>query len=255
MNGRRDSLKPLKWYEKLAAGKGRQEESVFLIEGDRAIGQIAESHPEAIVEIVAAGESLPAYKDYPVRYVTESQFTKICLTKMPQGTLAVVRLPNATYSVALPGEVGDRILLLEDVQDPGNVGSLIRSAVAFGYSGVVMSDKCADPFSPKCVQSTAGTVLSLWIRRSAAYIKAVGELKKRGYRIVSTALNGIDSPSVLAGLDKVVLALGNEASGLSDTVVGMSDYCCKIPIASESAESLNVAACGAICMYINVEGC
>ena len=246
-------MKPLKWYEKLAAGKGRQEESVFLIEGDRAIGQIAKGRPEAIVEIVAVGESLPAYRDYPVRCVTESQFKKICLTKTPQGLLAVVRLPSGVYSAVLPDEVGGRVLLLEDVQDPGNVGSLIRSAAAFGYSGVVMSEKCADPFSPKCVQSTAGTVLSLWIRRSAAYMNAVGELKKRGYKLVATALSGSDRPSVLAGLDKVVLALGNEASGLSDTIVGVSDYCCKIPIASESAESLNVAACGAICMYINVE--
>jgi TrmH family RNA methyltransferase len=253
MNGRHDSLKPLKWYEKLATGKGRQEASVFLLEGDRAIGQIAKSHPEAIVEVVAAGESLPAYKDYPVRYVTERQFKKICLTKTPQGLLAVVRLPDNVNSASLPDDIGDRILLLEDIQDPGNVGSLIRSAVAFGYSGVVMSDKCADPFSPKCVQATAGTVLSLWIRRSAAYMNAVGELKKRGYKLVATAISGSDRPSVLAGLDKVVLALGNEASGLSDTVVGVSDYCCKIPISSESAESLNVAACGAICMYINVE--
>jgi TrmH family RNA methyltransferase len=255
MNEKRVALKPLKWYEQLATGKGRQEDLVFLIEGDRAIGQIAKNHPEAIVELVAVGESWSAYKDYPVRYVTESQFKKICLTKTPQGLLAVVRLPSSVYSAALPGDAGGRVLLLEDVQDPGNVGSLIRSAAAFGYSGVVMSDKCADPFSPKCVQSTAGTVLSLWIRRSAAYMETLGELKKRGYKVVSTALNGSDSPSVLAGLDKIVLVLGNEASGLSDAVVGVSDYCCKIPIASESAESLNVAACGAICMYINVEGC
>lgn len=247
-------MKPLKWYEKLADGKGRQEESVFLIEGDRAIWQIGQTHPESIVEIVTSIESLPAYKDYPVRCVTESQFKKICLTKTPQGLLAVVRLPGDVYSAALPSEIGGRILLLEDVQDPGNVGSLIRSAAAFGYSGVVMSDKCADPFSPKCVQSTAGTVLSLCIRRSASYMKPVGELKQRGYKVVSTALNGIDSPAVIAGLDKIVLALGNEASGLSDAVVGVSDYCCKIPIARKSAESLNVAACGAICMYINVEG-
>lgn len=247
-------MKPLKWYEKLADGKGRQEESAFLIEGDRAIGQIIQSHPESIMEIVTSVESLPSYRAYPVRCVTGSQFKKICLTKTPQGLLAVVRLPQGVYSTALPSEVGGRVLLLEDVQDPGNVGSLIRSATAFGYSGVIMSDKCADPFSPKCVQSTAGTVLSLWIRRSVSYVKVVGELKQRGYKIVSTALNGEDSPSILAGLDKIVLALGNEASGLSDAVVGVSDYCCKIPIARKSAESLNVAACGAICMYINVEG-
>ncbi len=255
MNDRKIPLKPLKWYEGLVTAKGRNEDSVFLVEGDRSITQIIESHPEAIVEIITVDALSSRYKNYPVRCVAEGQFKKICSTKTPQGPLAVVRLPGYVNSASLPGEVGGRVLLLEDVQDPGNVGSLIRSAVAFGYDGVVMSDRCADPFSPKCVQSTAGTVLSLWIRRSAAYMKAIGELKKRGYKVVSTTLNGIDSPSVLAGLDKIVLALGNEASGLSDAVIGVSEYCCKIPIASESAESLNVAACGAICMYINVEGC
>jgi TrmH family RNA methyltransferase len=160
-------------------------------------------------------------------------------------------MPDDIGSRNLPRDIGDRVVLLEDIQDPGNVGSLIRSAAAFGYSGAVMSDKCADPFSPKCVQSTAGAVLSLWIRRTASYIDIIGDLKAHGYNIVATVLNGKDSVSVLRGLSKVVLAFGNEADGLSELILGISNYRCKVPIDREKIESLNVAACGAVCMYIN----
>lgn len=245
------SLKPLKWYRTLADVKGRAESGVFLVEGDRAVRQIIAGRPESIAEILTVNELAPVYKDYPVRLLTESQFKSICLTKTPQGPLAVIKMPDDVYSRELPDDVGNRVLLLEDIQDPGNVGSLIRSAAAFGYSGVVMSDKCADPFSSKCVQSTAGAVLSLWIRRTSSYMDVVVDLKTRGYKVVATALKGEDSISILRGLSKVVLALGNEADGLSESILKLSDYRCRVPIDGEKIESLNVAACGAVCMYIN----
>ena len=254
-NNNEKSLKPLKWYKKLATAKGRAESGVFLIEGDRAIRQVIESHPKSIVEILTVEELAPVYNDYPVRHITESQFKSICLTKTPQGPLAAIKMPDDIDSCNLPGDIGDRVLLLEDIQDPGNIGSMIRSAVAFGYSGVVMSDKCADPLSPKCVQSTAGAVLSLWVRRTTSYMSIINELKVRGYDIVATALSGDNPPSVLKGLNKIVLAFGNEADGLSEPVLQLADYRCKIPIDRERIESLNVAACGAICMYISSAKC
>jgi TrmH family RNA methyltransferase len=250
-NSNEKSLKPLKWYKALATVKGRAESGVFLMEGDKSLRQVIASHPKSIVEILTVEELASVYKGYPVRYLTESQFKSICLTKTPQGPLAVIAMPDYIESCDIPTDAGDRVLLLEDIQDPGNVGSLIRSAVAFGYSGVVMSDKCADPFSLKCVQSTMGAVLSLWIRRTAAYMSIINDLKARGYNIVATALNGEESILVLRGLSKVVLALGNEAGGLSETVLRLSNHRCKIPINGERIESLNVAACGAICMYIS----
>jgi RNA methyltransferase, TrmH family len=250
-NNSAQSLKPLKWYKTLAAAKGRTEAGMFLIEGDKAVRQVITTHPESIKEILTVEELAPVYSDYPVRVITESQFKMVCLTKTPQGPLAVIAMPDNIESCDLPIDAGDRVLLLEDIQDPGNVGSLIRSAVAFGYSGVVMSNKCADPFSPKCVQSTAGAVLSLWIRRSAAYLSIIGGLKSRGYSLIATVLTGEDSLSVLHGSSRIILAFGNEADGLSMPVIELSNYSCKVPIHDESIESLNVAACGAICMYIS----
>jgi TrmH family RNA methyltransferase len=244
-------LKPLKWYKKLAAKKGRLEAGAFLVEGDRAIRQILATHPDEIIEILNVEEPLPVYGNYPVRVVTESQFRSICHTRTPQGTMAVVHLPADIYAGSLPRETGRKILLMEDIQDPGNVGTLIRTAAAFGFSGVILTETCADPFSPKCVQASAGAILSVWLRRTAHYLELTKVIKKNGYPLMAAELNGTDGPSVLSRQDRLLLALGNEAAGLSRALLDAADYRLKIPTIQEKAESLNVAACGAILMYLS----
>ncbi|MBL7126736.1 MAG: RNA methyltransferase [Dehalococcoidales bacterium] len=244
-------LKPLRWYKKLATKKGRLEAGAFLVEGDRAIKQIISSHPDEIIEIITIEEPLPAYRNYAVQLVTESQFRSICLTRTPQGTMAVVRLPVDMCADYLPEAVGNKVLLLEDIQDPGNVGTLIRTAAAFDFSGVIMTENCADPLSPKCVQATAGTVLSVWFRRTKRYLELIKLLRKGGYTLIAAELNGVAEPSILHRQSKLLLALGNEAAGLSRALLDEADYRLRIPTVREKAESLNVAACGAICMYLS----
>jgi len=244
-------LKPLKWYRKLATDKGRAEAGAFAVEGPRAVAQIMAGHPGAIVEIVALEGSAPSYRDYPVRFVTESQFRSVSPATNPQGPMAIVRVPPDIYSDSLPDVTGHRILLLEDVQDPGNVGTLVRTAAAFGYSGVVLTDRCADPLSPKCVQSSAGTLLNVWIRRTMRHFDLIQALRVRGFLLVATALDGEDDASVLRRPEGLVLALGSEASGLSKKMLQMADCRFRIPIDRDRAESLNVAASGAICMYLS----
>ena len=248
-------LKPFKWYKKLATQKGRREAGAFLVEGDRAIKQIISSQPEGIIEILTITEPPPVYRNYAVRLLSESQFRSICLTRTPQGTMAVVRLPVDIGADYLPEEAGDKILLLEDIQDPGNVGTLIRTAAAFGFSGVIMTESCADALSPKCVQATAGTVLSVWLRRTTRYLEFTGALQKSGYPLIAAELNGAVGPSILLQQGKLLLALGNEAAGLSKTLLEAADYRLRIPTVREKAESLNVAACGAICMYLSSQNC
>ncbi len=253
MNRSRDSvpLKSLKWYKDLATIKGRRKAGAFIIEGDRAIQQIIDSHPDAVIEIVSINQPLPAYRHYPVRLVTESQFRSLCSTETPQGILAVVRIPVDTYSDTLPDKPGNRVLLLEDIQDPGNVGTLIRTAAAFDYDGVILTEKCADPFSPKCVQSTAGSVLSVWLRRTKNHLKLMESLRESAYPLIATDLNGREEPSILICSHKVLLALGNEATGLSASLLKAAEHRIKIPIDRNKAESLNVAISGAILMYLS----
>jgi len=235
----------------LATRKGRREAGVFLIEGDRAIRQIIENRPDEITEIITKEELPPVYSNYPRREVTDSQFRSICLTRTPQGPIAAVRIPEGIYSDRLPKDSSGRVMLLEDIQDPGNVGTLIRTAAAFDYAGVILSEKCADPLSPKCVQATAGSILSLWLRGTSHYLELVKTLQDKGYSLVIATLEGNDKPSFLQGQDNLLLALGNETAGPSLTLMSMANHRIRIAIAREKAESLNVATCGAICIYLS----
>jgi TrmH family RNA methyltransferase len=248
-------IKPLKWYKRLAVKKGRLESGAFLVQGERAIRQIITVNPDKVLEIITASELTPPFRAFPIRYMSDSQFRSICLTKTPQGPIAVVRLNPETYSDRLPRTLGPKILLLEDIQDPGNVGTLIRTAAAFGFSGIVLAEKSADPLSPKCVQSSAGSVLSVWLRKTARYLELAESLQKKGYYLVAADLEGAEDPSILSSRERLLLALGNEACGPSESLLHTADHQLKIPINRASAESLNVAACGAICMYLTSQRC
>jgi RNA methyltransferase, TrmH family len=245
-----EPLKPLKRYKDLTGSAERRESGCFLVEGERAIRQISLAHPKAVVELLSTETPPGNMVDYPVRLLTDKQFRSASHSTTPQGLLAVVELPADVYSYSLPDEAGSRVLLLEDVQDPGNVGTLVRTASAFGYDGIVLSPGCADPFSPKCVQAAAGSVLSLWLRRTDRYLDMAAALAERGYELVAAALNGTDEPSLLRS-ERLVLALGNEGSGISDGLRSLAGSLFRLPVIPEKAESLNVAVCGGICMYLS----
>ena len=244
-------VKSLKWYRQLADRKGRLEVGVFIVEGEKSIRQIVSSHPEAIIEIISVAKPPAAFNDYPQRTVTEREFRYISSTQTPQGIMAIVKIPANIYSANLPDITGKRILLLEDIQDPGNTGTLIRTAAAFNYAGVILTENGADPLNPKCVQAAAGTTLSVWLRRAGQYLKTARSLKKQGYMLISADVRGTEEPAILSKQEKMILALGNEAAGLSKGLLEIADYRIQIPTAPEKAESLNVAACGAILMYLS----
>lgn len=244
-------LKPLAWYKKLATKKGRLAAGAFLIEGQRAIEHIQRHQPEAIQELLTTSNDHQIDAPYPCRRLTGRQLQTICNAKTPQGIVAVVRLPMQTYHHELPHSCGDKLLLLEDIQDPGNVGTLIRTAAAFQFTGVILTEKCADPFSPKCVQASTGTILSLWLRRTPHYFDLVSELLHREYTLVAATLKGQNDPAILSGPKRLILALGNEGAGLSPAVLKTAQEQFTIPIDPHGSESLNVSTSGAICMYLS----
>jgi TrmH family RNA methyltransferase len=243
-------LKSLSWYKSLHDPKDRREAGVFLVEGIRAITQIASASPGSILELLCEEDDAAALPkaDCPVRRLTRQQFKSVCLSKNPSGPLAVAAMPAEAESAVLPADRGDRILICEDIQDPGNIGALIRTAAALDFSGVVLNGKCADPFGPKAVQAAAGTVLSLWLRRMPDIGRSIAGLVNRGFSCIAADLRGTQS---LAGITpkRFALILGNEGNGLSDETLRLATHVIKIPINSKKAESLNVAASGAICMY------
>jgi RNA methyltransferase, TrmH family len=246
-------LKSLKWYRQLADKKGRDAAGVFLVEGEKAIRQVMAARPDDVLEIVSV-EKPPAFsQSYLTRSVSASEFRYISSSQTPQGIMAVVRQPEDIYSPTLPANPGKRILLLEDIQDPGNTGTLIRTAAALQYDGVILTGSSADPLSPKCVQAGAGTVLSVWLRRTAQYLDLAEKLKEQGFFLAAADVKGNASPDVLSQKEKLVLALGNEAAGLSGKILTMADGRVRIPIIAEKAESLNVAVSGGILMYLSRE--
>ena len=242
-------LKPLKWYRNLNTRKGRYESGFFLIEGIRSIRQVMAVHPHAVKEIIYTSGAKPLEGSCPIRIVTEAQFKSISTGKTPQGIAAILPLPENWNSVQLPGKIGTRVLLLEHIQDPGNVGTLIRTAAAFGFSGVILSDQCADPFSPKCVQASTGTILSMWIRRTSSYLQMAETLQSQKYELIAMDMKGSKDIQEFIPSKTLVLALGNEGSGLSSNLKSMANQSVRIPMDDDNAESLNVAVCGGIGMY------
>ena len=248
-------LKPLKWYRSLASKKGRIAAEAFIVEGEKAVEHILKNHPDRVCEIVMTNKCSSLYDHFFPRIVTEAQFRSISQMKSPQGILAIVQLPLEMYSHQLPGQTGTKILLLEDIQDPGNIGTLIRTAAAFNFSGIIMTENCADPLSPKCIQASAGSIFSIWIRRTFRYIEIIKDLREQEYVIIAADLGGCDHLSEIYNNKRIMLALGNEASGLSDRILKLSDFQVKLPISREKSESLNVAVCGGIFMYLSSVTC
>jgi TrmH family RNA methyltransferase len=267
-------MKPISWYKSLSQAQGRRSAGYFLVEGWRAVSQLLSSHCGSVEELLCVGgadalhaPSLNAADNtdgpvidaagIPVRAISAANMKSIAASITPQGVAALVRIPPDVYTSDIPPSLLSddgapaRVLLLEHVQDPGNVGTLIRTAAAFGCRCVILSGKCADPFSPKAAQSTAGSLLSLHIRRNDGYADMAAELKKSGYKLIAADLGGEDAYS-LKDAGRHIIALGSEGAGLSRGILEMSDRKIRIPIDERAAESLNVAAAGAIMMFMGI---
>jgi len=168
-----------------------------------------------------------------------------------QGLVATFRLRPLERPIAeLSSDVQDGpILVLDRLQDPGNLGTLIRTADAVGAHGVVLIEPCVDPYDPKTVRSTMGSIFSVPLARASDVNSVFGWLRRDGRRAVGADV-GVDRPvwdtNALAG--RIGLFLGNEARGLSDDVRSGIEAFVGLPMAG-SAESLNVAVAGGVLLY------
>jgi len=238
-------LRPLKWYEKLHSSKYRRRECRYLVEGRRQVEQMIESSPESIEEILSLTEHTGF--TIPVRILTESQMKQITDSETVPELVAVGIIPESCFENPDVSSISsEKILFLEDLQDPGNVGTLLRSAAAFGFRTVILSDGCADSFSPKVVRSAAGVIPSLQIIRTNFPYRLLESLKKMEYQIVTADIaGGFDT---LEGGGKTIFALGNEGNGVSEMLLSITDSVFTIPYDTSLIESLNVAIAGSIGM-------
>ena len=160
--------------------------------------------------------------------------------------------PELVFSCRLPEKnapMKGRILLAENMQDPGNVGTMIRTAAAFGFDGVLLAGACADPWGPKAVRASMGAVFRLTVWEETDTEKAAALLHGAGIPVYAAALS---EENLTAGRfpfpDALALAIGNEGHGLSETLLRAADKVVRIPMAP-GAESLNAAAAAAVLMW------
>lgn len=248
-----EQLKALKWYKNLHIKKYRQTERCFLVEGDKKIKQIIGKAPNLIEEIIGEEEKvLPYMERFKIRTITPRQFASISRHKSPPGIGAVIKIPNDTVFTEVL-TASEKILFLDDVQDPGNVGTLIRTAAAFDFDGIILSDKCADVYSPKVVDASSGALFSLWVKEVSDISEALELLKKACFKIaVADLVEDADNQKLSTG-GKIAIVLGSEGQGVSDGILQAADFKVAIDINREKAESLNVAVCGAIMMFMAVK--
>lgn len=217
-----------KYWMRLKQNKYRNEEQEFLVYG-----------PHLVEEALKAG----VVKEI----ITSNQFTEgTLIAEELMRELSVTETPYDIAALCIIVEErkeSSKILILEDVQDPDNVGALIRSAAAFGFNHVILSNKTANIHNDKVIRASKGSIFQISHEVADVY-SAVDNLKKEGYKIYTTDVRG-SSNEISSG--KVALVLGNEGSGISDKMRNMADEVISIP--TETVESLNVSIAGAILMY------
>ena len=230
-------------WRSLKDRKGRKETGCFLVEGRKMVEEaLASSFP---VEAVLVDEDrlaeFPPQQSAPVFLLPGHVLAAVCDTKTPQGVAAVLRMQSRN-------ELGQRIVALDGVQDPGNVGTILRTADAAGFTGVLMSEQCADVFSPKVLRATMGSIFRMPILVTGNLPGALCTLRDQGFSILSSQLDGEPFFRRSPVGDKYCLIIGNEGNGVSPEVQATATHRLRLPMRG-GAESLNAAIAAGIMMY------
>ncbi len=259
----------------LAKKDVRADTGLFLLEGPQAVREALEYRPELLRELYVTPTAAARYAldDAPVDtwFVTEHVLDTMADTVTPQGVVAVCQqFPTSVRSVfpdpasvdasdgleargdsatddSLPGLVA----ILEQVRDPGNAGTIIRAADSAGADAVVLTGRSVDPYNPKVVRSTTGSLFHVPVSVGVTLADAVARAKALGYTVLAADVSGDDLPEVRADgmLDgPTAWVFGNEARGLTDEDLALVDRAVKVPIYGQ-AESMNLATAASVCLY------
>ena len=232
--------------------KARNEQGLFVVEG---IKMFEEARNEGLLVKAYMSESFYNEKIKTPEFfngllyeiVSDSLFRQITDTMTPQGILGMVKKPVYNFENILKAE-GTFLLLLEDIRDPGNLGTIIRTAEGAGVTGIVLNRSCADLFQPKVVRATMGSIYRVPYYEAEDFIMFLDRLKAKGFKLYAAHLSGDMYDTEGSFLGKIGLLIGNEANGLSDEASRMADKLIKIPMAGK-VESLNAAIAAAVLMY------
>ncbi|PJW18045.1 RNA methyltransferase [Geobacillus sp. WSUCF-018B] len=233
----------VKQWKKLLTKKGRDETGLFLLEGFHLVEEAVKSRAPLVELMVDERTAIPPGWDVsvPVVIVTEAVMKAISSTETPQGIAAVCR--------KLPAELEGvkTALLIDAVQDPGNLGTMIRTADAAGIDAVILGEGCADVYNPKVVRATQGSLFHLPVVKGDL-VQWIARFKEQGIPVYGTALeNAVDYRTVPPS-SSFALLVGNEGSGVRPDLLRLTTENVYIPIYGR-AESLNVAVAAGILLY------
>lgn len=222
----------------LQDAKARKETGLHLIEGDKLVFDAIESGARVLT--VFAKEGMPAIDGIETVFVSDGVMDAIASAKTPQNLCAIVETPDTDCPKSYPEGM---LVVLDRLQDPGNVGTIIRTADALGACGVLLSPDCADPFSPKALRAAMGSTYHLPIR-IGALSDALDRLKAQGFACICGHLKGAETLPAIGR--RTALVVGNEGQGVSEeTAAKCTLY--RMPMRGR-AESLNAAVFAALMM-------
>lgn len=219
----------VKNWNKLKEKKYRDEAGLFLIEGDHLIKEALKK--QMVVSTIGLNETY----DYTVN---PEILKKLSSQKSGAKEIAVVK------KIEEKKVEGDKILILDNIQDPGNLGTIIRSAVAFNISTIILSDDCVDLYNDKVIRSSEGMIFNINIVRKKL-IEIIPKLKENGYTIYATTVNG---NGYFENDSKIALVIGNEGNGIKKDILNLCDKNITIKM-NKDCESLNAGVAASILMY------
>ena len=226
----------IKLIKSLKYRKHRVENNLFVIEGLKIISEFINSDWE--VKKIFLTNDTDLKTNLNLNYISNSDLKRISFLKSPNKVLALVKIPKLIKNIK-----GKLIIALDGVQDPGNLGSIIRLADWFGVSNILCSKNCVDVYNPKVVQSTMGSIL----RVSVNYVDLIKEIQNLSkYKLFSSVLDGRNINDIDINGNSIIL-FGNESKGISEELISLSENKISIPKLSLSKiDSLNVSNACAI---------
>lgn len=243
----------IKNIRKLKEKKYRDANNEYLIEGIKLIKEAVEEKAK-IKLIVVCEESIEdgdidqkllyEIAKYDCIYVNKKVFSILTDVQNPQGILAVIEKKNNEEDINYKEDI---IVVLDGIQDPGNLGTILRTIDSVGLSQVIVSKETADSYNPKVVRSTMGAIFRVNVIESEDLLQTLKNLKKHKYKIMSTSLETNNSIYDVE-YNKKVIVIGNEANGVSKNVLEYADEKIKIPMLGKT-ESLNASVATSIILY------
>ena len=234
----------VKEARKLLLRKERKESGLHLIEGDKLVREAVSSGAVIVSCFVEDGFAFTPPENAITYDVTRAVLESLCESQTPQGVVAVVRTPELAPPEEFPAGL---IVVLDGVQDPGNVGTVIRTADAFGCDGVILLTGCADPYSVKTLRSSMGAVFRLPVWCTDVETLHV-RLRDAGLPLYGAALRDDTADVRALPLHRCAIAIGSEGRGLTAQVLALCDRTVRIPMEAH-CESLNAAMAAAVLLW------